>query len=382
METSEKVSLVNDTETRSWKSNSERVYLSTEIKATSRKSKPVEFKGDVTQPDVMRFLYRTNGYVKRGVDTTVNAILRSGYEIIPATSRDQKIIDKFTYENNFEELMYDTAFNAVMHGYQGWELFDDKEKGIMAALIPIDEMDYQRDAQGTVLFDKYGKPKGYVQKRDGKDIGKWDRQFIPHFFLNRTMPTELGTSMLEPVILPAKEIGYIRNNIGDSFIRSLPVVHMIVEGGTGEDIEDVSNSLGTQFTAETVYVTSERYQINTESTTSYNIEIFNFTEPLISEIASCFQMPVELLAPTKHMKSDDFPERYIEWIEVIKGMQRKFANTLERDVFNLMTKKPVEVKFNNPAAISPDTMLNRIGFAKQSEAIDEEKAREMVEQLI
>lgn len=334
---------------------------------------------EVTLPDVMRFLYKSNGYVKRGVNTTKNAILRAGWEIEAVTSRDQKIVDKFSYENNLERLLDDTTFNTIMHGHQCWELYDDAEKGVMAALIPIDEIEFQKDESQNVLFNKYGQPKGFVQKRDGQNIGKWDSEIIPHFYFDRMMPSDIGTSMLEPVILPAKEIGYIRNNIGDSFIRSLPVVHMVIQGGTGEDIEDVSNSLGTQFTAETVYVTSERYQINTESTTSYNIEIFNFTEPLISEIASCFQMPVELLAPTKHMKSDDFPERYIEWVEVIKGMQRTIANTLEREVFNLLTKKPVKVKFNNPAAISPENLLKQVGFAKQSEAIDDEKAKEMVD---
>jgi|GEM_PF-3275135 len=357
----------------------ERVRLADQIKSKKRKSLSYELTEDRTAPEVARFLFKSNGYIKKAVKTTKNAIVRPGFNVKAQTARDQKVCDSFRYENDLNTMVDETVFNAILHGYQFWEMYDDSEIGPAAAMIPIDETDYLRNESQEVIFEKNGKPKGVTQERDGLTIAEWKYGELAHFYFDKLHAADLGHAMIEPAVVPAKEYGYIRNNIGDSFIRSMPVVHMIVEGGTGEDIEEVSESLGTQFTAETVYVTSERYQIDTKSTTAYNIEVFNFTEPLMSEIASAFNMPIELLGSTKHLKSDDFPDRYIEWIEDIKEMQEQVANVLERKVFNRITKKPVEVTFNNPAAITPENLLKQVGFAKQSEAIDENKAKEILE---
>lgn len=354
----------------------EMARLSDEIKG-GRRSKPKGKPFSRLSFDNAWFLYLSNGFIRRGVNQTYNAIFRNGYEIIASSKTDQRKIDEFMLRTRMRQRLKRTAFNTILVGYQCWELYNDK-KGVSFDLIPPEETDFQRDSQKLVLFDDSGNPKGYVQKRDGKEIATLDAKVVPHFRFDYLNNADLGISMLQATTQPATEYGFIRKNISDAFIRSLPVMHMVIEDGTPEDIEEVANSLAEQFTAETVYVTSERYSLNPKSA-HVNIDIFNYTEPLIADIAACFNMPIELIGGTRYLNTDDFPARYIEWTETIKDLQENIAMVLEYDVFPYLVSKPVKVKFKNPAAISPEALLAQVGFATQSEVIDPKTASKIVE---
>lgn len=358
------------------------VRLADQIKGSRKTQTPVVKGLERLTYENAWYLCRTNSYIKRGVDITAGAITRNGIEFDCATKRDEKVVDEFIRRSLFYDKLDTTVENTVRHGWQVWELYDTKS-GPDFALMPIPETTFIMNAASEVEYDsKTGMPKGFVQKRNGKEIAKVEMSRAAHFKFAQENSADLGISMLEAAIYPAKEFGFIRDNIAESYIRCLPVVHMTVEGGTVDDITEVSASLQGQFTAETVYVTSERYKIEPKSTTAYNIQMFNFTEPAIADIAAAFNVPIEMIAATKNLKTDDFAERYIEWVAHIKGLQHKIERVLERDVFDLLTSKPVDVRFNSPEAIPVDVLLQQIGFATQSGAISEEDARQLVEETV
>jgi len=351
-----------------------------DIKGLKRKIKPANDQPHesyrISYNDAL-FLYHNYSFVKRGVDKDSNAIVRNGFEVIGQSSRDQKIIDKFNRRNSMRERVKRAAKNSNLHGFKCMQLYD-ADDGIRLAEIPVPETDFLRDQQGDIVY-KNGRPKAYVQERDSQTIAKIEPDYIVHFAFDRMNDADLGQSMIQSVVSPMIEYGFVRKNIGESYIRSLPVAHMKITDGTEEDVSEVVDGLQEQFNAESSYVTSDRFEMNLLSSTAYNIQLANFTEPLISDVAAAFGMPVELIAPTSTLDDDKFDTRYVEWLEDVKRKQRDFEEIMEEQIYNKITSKDVDVRFRNPMAIKPQDLLKNIGFATQSDAITSEKAQQIVE---
>lgn len=327
------------------------------------------------------YLYLTNGYIARGIETESAAIMRNGIEIIPSNKADQKSLDEILQNNDLDLLVNEIARNIAIYGVQFVEIYDDSEKGVRFELIPTPEMDYLRDSMNYVDYDKKtGKPKGYKQKRNGQDIAVWsgkDALRIAEFKYRTLGGCIEGISNLQSTVYAATEFGYIRGSLADSFIRSLPVAHITVEGATPNDIEEVTTAVADKFTARTVYVTSERFSME-NSAPANDIDAFKFIEPALSEIAACFNMPIEMLAPTEYLKGDDFLDRYGEWIEYIKVKQKIIASIFEHQVFSVIFKDPVKVRFNSPVAMKTSDLIKNVGFATQSGAITPEMALDIL----
>jgi hypothetical protein len=125
-------------------------------------------------------------------------------------------------------------------------------------------------------------------------------------------------------------------------------------------------------------VTSERFTIEDKASRSFQIDPNKFIEPTVAEIAACFHMPIEMISATEGLKSQDFIDRYNEWIEYIKIKQKIIASILEREVFGNMFRDPIKVHFNSPVTINPNDLIKNVGFAVQSGAISVEIAYEIL----
>lgn len=361
------------------------IKLASKPKGGTKKTTPGrKYKGtaEFLSEDNAEYLYLTNSYISRGLDTESEAIVRNGYSIVPVKSSDQKTIDEILRTNNLDLLIRDIDRFIGLYGQPMMERFIDKEtKTWRFELLPPTEMDYLRDKSNNVLYDTTtGKPQGYVQKRDGKDIATWSGDDAKRItvFKNRTLGGYIeGIPGIQSVLYSATEYGFIRASISDSFIRSLPVCHITAEGATQDDISEVMAAVGTKYTARTFYVTSERFQMENTGP-SNDIDVFKFIEPTLSEIAACFHMPIEMLAATEYLKADDFNDRYAEWIEHIKMRQRLIASIFEREVFNQIIPNGVTFKFNNPATLDANELIKVTAFAVQSGAIDSDLAIEIL----
>jgi hypothetical protein len=362
------------------------IELAAKAISGSRKGKPGrQYSGTASLIDIdtAEFYYLTNAYVARGVDTEAAAIIRNGISIKSDNASDQKIIELITQVNDFVQIINTICRNVLLYGVQFVELYDDPEfKCIRFELLPPNEMDYLRDTSQKILYDKTtGEPQGYKQKREGVDINIWkgdEAKRIVEFKYKTLGACIEGIPGIQNLVYPAQEYGYTRGSIADSFIRSLPIGHITVDGGTEEDIGEVTAAIGQKFTARTNYVTSERFKIEAKSP-SNAIDVFRFTEPTIAEIAACFHMPVEMIAATEYLKDQDFVKRYAEWIEYIKMKQQIVASILERKVFNkLGFTNPVKVRFNSPATPDTNDLIKNVGFAVQSNAITPEMALEIL----
>ena len=332
--------------------------------------------------DNAEYLYLTNSYIARGVDSEAEAIVRNGYSIIPNKASDQKVIDEIIKANNLDILITDIDRFINLYGQPMMERYIGKEtKTWQFELLPPSEMDYLRDNSQKVLYDATtGEPQGYVQKRDGKEIARWTGDDAKRItvFKNRTLGGYIeGIPGIQSVLYSATEYGFIRSAISDSFIRSLPVCHITAEGATPEDISEVIAAVGNKFTSRTFYVTSERFTMDNEGP-SNDIDVFKFIEPTLSEIAAAFHMPIEMLAATEYLKADDFNDRYAEWIEHIKMRQRLIASIFERKVFNQIFPDGVSFKFNSPATLDNSELLKTVGYAVQSNAITSDIALEIL----
>jgi hypothetical protein len=271
--------------------------------------------------DTAEYLYLTNSYISRGVNTNAAACMRNGSELIPINNADQKALDLISQFNDIDLLVYEIAKNCELYGKQFVESYNDPEaQSIRFELLPTAEMDYLRDTAQNVIYDKKtGRPKGYVQKREGNIIAEWngkDALRIAEFKYNTLGGCIEGIPGIQSTLYPASEYGYIRNSIADSFIRSLPVAHVSVDGATPDDIEEVTAAVNDKFTARTTYVTSERFTIENTAPAN-NVDVFKFVEPTLSEIASCFNMPIEMLASTQYLQSAadfTFSHNYISWL--------------------------------------------------------------------
>jgi len=361
------------------------ITLSEQTPKGTRKHSPGRtYKGTVEflSNDNAEYLYLTNSYVARGLDTESEAIVRNGVSAKATNESDQPYVDTIINTNNFLLLVRDINTYIGLYGNPMIEMFADKElKTTKFEILPPTEMDYIRDNSNKVMYDKNtGEPVGYAQKRDGKNINIWKGDDAKRIieFKNRTLGGYIeGIPGIQSIIYPASEYGHIRSSVADSFIRSLPVCHIIVDGATPEDISEVTTAIGKKFTARTSYVTSERFKMENQGP-SNDIDVFKFIEPTLSEIAACFHMPIEMLGATQYLKGDDFNDRYAEWIEHIKMRQRLIASIFERRVFNVLFPDGVTVKFNSPATIDTTQLLTNVGYAVQSNAIDSDMALEIL----
>ena len=262
------------------------------------------------------------------------------------------------------------------------ELFmGSDDAGVLTSLVPPKEAAYKTDVSGNILYDNDGLAEGYNLTRDGKEIAEWDADTIANVRFETISGAETGISILQPAIYPVTEYGIIRGNIADSFIRGLPVTQIVVSNGTSEDMAEISGQLARQFTAESVYVTSDRFDMkNIAAGVSSVMDVANFIEPSLSDIAACFYMPVEMIANTKNigLDSDVFLRVYDEWIQTIREKQATLAHILETEVYDRVTAEPVEVKFNNPQQMSPLALIKNVGYAVQSGAITEKQAQNIL----
>ncbi|MCK5612001.1 hypothetical protein KAR91_59575 [Candidatus Pacearchaeota archaeon] len=360
-----------------------KVHLADQITSGKRKGTPgVTTTATVTTitSDTAEFLYLTNSYVKRGITLTSNAILRNGYEVITQGSSDSDIVELF--RKDFDNKLQEICTNTLIHGMQLIELFmGSDDAGVLTSLVPPKEAAYKTDVSGNILYDNDGLAEGYNQTRDGKEIAEWDADTIANVRFETISGAETGISILQPAIYPVTEYGIIRGNIADSFIRGLPVTQIVVSNGTSEDMAEISGQLARQFTAESVYVTSDRFDMkNIAAGVSSVMDVANFIEPSLSDIAACFYMPVEMIANTKNigLDSDVFLRVYDEWIQTIREKQATLAHILETEVYDRVTAEPVEVKFNNPQQMSPLALIKNVGYAVQSGAITEKQAQNIL----
>ncbi|MDD3039558.1 hypothetical protein [Bacteroides sp.] len=330
------------------------------------------------KPDTLEYLYLTNGYIFRGIEQTAAAVVRNGYEVTASNAKDQKVCDEFIRINRLDSRLLNAARNTALFGNGYWEMYDSDD-GPRVAELPPAEVDFKRDMNGYILYTADGIPIGYEQKRNNEQLAEWDTNFIAHFKFLELGASDIGISLIQPAVYSCTEYGIIRQNIADSFIRALNVAHIAVEGATPEDLEEVANRMGAQFTAESVYVTSERYKMTNVSNVGNNVDPARFVEPPISEIAAAFSIPVELIASTSTFNLSDFETRYAEWLETIKEKQRLMAEVLETQVFATFLDAPVDVKFNAPNPMDINNLMKNLGFAVQSQAITEAQSQKILE---
>lgn len=359
------------------------VHLADQIKSGKRKTAygvtTTATVSNITS-DTAEYLYLTNSFIKRGIRHTTNAMLRNSYEITATNKADEETIAIF--RKHFDNKLQEICDNTLLHGFQLIELFmGAKDKGVMTALVPPKESDFKRDSGNNVLYTKDGIIEGYVQTRSGQNIAEWSSDTIANVRFETISGSEIGISILQSAIYPATEYGLIRGNTADSFIRGLPVVHIIAENATPEDMSEISSQMARQFTAETVYITSDRFDIkNVSATMSSMMDIYNFIEPSLADIAACFYMPVEMLTNVKNIGLNDnvFQKVYEEWIQTIREKQATLAYIMETEVYNRITSEPVSIKFNSPQNLEGLTLIKNVGFAVQSHAITEEQAQKIL----
>ena len=332
--------------------------------------------------DNAEYLYLTNSYVARGLDTESEALIRNGWSVTPNNPADQEAIDLMLKSNNFAILIQDINRYIGLYGQPMMEMFDDKKlKTYRFELLPTTEMDYQRDTSQNIIFDENGEPVGFVQKRNGQEIAKWsgnDAKRIVVFKYRSLSGYYVGIPGIQTLLWSASEYGNIRSSIADSFVRSLPVSHVIATDASEEQVESISAAVGDKFTARTTYVTDERINMKNVGTSHDNIDVFKFVEPTLSEIAACFHMPIEMLAATEYLRGDDFLDRYGEWIEHIKMKQQILASIFERKVFNVLFPDGVTVKFNSPLSSDASDLIKTVGYAVQSNALTPEQALDIL----
>lgn len=342
------------------------------------------------------YLYLTNAYIARGVDAEAAAIVRNGIELVATKSVDKRQLDLILQHNDIEILINEIARNVAIYGVQFIELYDDPITGVVRfELIPTPEMDYLRDGQNNIIYDKdTGAPYGYVQTRVGptegvgtvkgakpNEIARWegkDAGRIVEFKYKTLGGCIEGIPNLQTTLYAAIEYGYIRASLADSFIRAMPVAHVTLENPSREDLEEAQSALMGRFNARTFLLTSDRYNINIKSP-SNDIDIFKYIEPAVAEIAAAFHIPIEMLAPTQYTHADDFDERVKEWYEYIKVKQKIIASILEHKVFARIFKNPIKVRFNSPAPIGVSDLVKSVGFCVQSGAITQEMALDILQ---
>jgi len=331
--------------------------------------------------DNAEYLYLTNSYVARGIDTESEAIIRNGWTVKANNTSDQPYIDLILKSNNCISLIKDINAYIELYGQPMMEMYSDRKlKTTKFDILPPTETDYLRDTEQNIMFDQYGEPQGYTQKRQGQYIATWsgnDAKRVIVFKYRTLGGYYVGIPGIQTLLYPSIEYGNIRSSIADSFVRSLPVSHFKATDASEEQLGAISSSVGDKFTARTVYVTDERVDIKNIGVTN-DIDLFKFIEPTLSEIAACFHMPIEMLGATQFLKGDDFLDRYAEWVEHIKMKQQIIASIFERKVFNVIFPDGVVVKFNSPVSSSTNDLINVVSFAVQSNAITPEQAFEIL----
>jgi hypothetical protein len=354
------------------------VSLAGEIKAANKKSESGgKLGGSVSlmQDSTKEYLYLTSGYIHRAINQEANGIVRNGYTITPEKSSDQKAIDLLMENVSFDTMLYDFIVNSRVYGASYLEPFDGPD-GIALAEIPPSEMDFKRDTEDNILYDNDGFIAGFEQKRNNEVIAEWDLGEIGMLKFITLGGSDVGISSIQAALQPATQAGLIRSTSAEAFSRALNVMHVSIEGATADDILEVSDALGQNFTSESAYVTSDRYNISSLGNATSTINVSSYIEPNIAEIAAAYSMPIELISATATFRIDDFEPRYNEWLQSLKVKQKVVADVFEKQIFPTFCDGKVTMKFNDPEPISKSTLLNNIAFATQSQVFTADQAKQ------
>jgi hypothetical protein len=320
------------------------------------------------------YMYLVNGHVHRAINESTNGIIRNGYTITPEKASDQKAIDQLMENVSFDTLLHDFVLDAYVYGASYLEPFDGPD-GLCLAEIPPAEMDFQRDSENNIMYDKDGFLVGYVQTRGSEEVAKWDANEIGMLKFLSLGGSDVGISSIQAAVHPATQAGLIRSTSAEAFSRSLNVMHVSIDGASADDILLVSDELSQNFTSESAYVTSERYNIKSLGNATSSINVASYLEPNIAEIAAAYSMPIELVSATATFRIDDFEPRYNEWLQSLKVKQKIVADVFEKQIFPTFCEGKVTMKFNDPEPLSKSTLLNNIGFATQSDVFTPEIAK-------
>jgi len=221
-------------------------------------------------PTELEIIYARDPIVFNGINTIAQTFASTKYSIVAANKRDQRIVDEFLKRTRFKNIMYKVILHTCIYGNAWLELIyanDAQGRKHLYLLDWIDPkvMDFYKDYQGRILYDKDQQPKAYVQYIDfnippeslkGKKIvmqaGKRGiyipRERIAHFAIHTVGDNPHGIGLIEPIYNIVKISMNIEEGLGQSiYRRGFPIIVARVgderHEPTQEQIDNVADNL-------------------------------------------------------------------------------------------------------------------------------------------
>jgi len=152
-------------------------------------------------PSKLELCYRIDGIVARCVNFYVSQVVGPGFELIDCSQNDKNFTEEFM-ERDHTMLKIEDQFRDACKGGNGWleKKFTKgkKPKFVETAYINFKWMDFQRDANNTVIEDEYGEIKGYVFKDYTGKPNNLNPEQIAHLKLFG-QGNELAYGFIEPI---------------------------------------------------------------------------------------------------------------------------------------------------------------------------------------
>jgi len=137
-----------------------------------------------------------------GINIYTRCISETRPTITSDDRRTQEAIDEILSETSWTETFYDFAPRHLgIYGNCFIEKILNKQKTRIVDFCVIDPktMDFLRDNLNEVIFDDYGRPRGWVQEIVGKPKVEFTRETMIHLTINQVNRGTMGIGFIEPV---------------------------------------------------------------------------------------------------------------------------------------------------------------------------------------
>ncbi len=206
----------------------------------------------------LKTAYLSHPIVNRAIHFRADLIVARGFSLEFSDPTTKEIILEFLndiklnspFNADLKAIIRNASIDTDVFGNAFHHLIPNKARNKIVKLAPLHpiDIDYQRDAQGSILYDSTGEPVGYVFRAGTPEERKFKRQEIAHLTFETIGDELLGIPLLLPMFRTLERLANIEFAISQALYKHGFPTRDISVGDpdhppTAEDIEQVAQQV-------------------------------------------------------------------------------------------------------------------------------------------
>ncbi|RLJ03623.1 MAG: hypothetical protein DRP11_00060 [Candidatus Aenigmatarchaeota archaeon] len=299
--------------------------------------------------------YIRDPIVFNGINLILKTFLGTGFEIHAVSGRVKQYIEQLRQNTDLEQLMLEIIRDICIYGDAWVELLYSGNRITGLRIINAKSMDFEKDINGKVKLDKYGRPIGYFQKvssasmnrkldiDDQGNLGiRIPLEKVAHFKLYSVSGSLYGIGLIEPIYNIVKTKLNVEEGHGQASYRlgyPLPVLTCGDENHqpTAQDLNQLAEAMK-DLTAKSIITLPYWNKLEI----SYPKGMEKISQPLnyyVSQIVSGLGVPGPLVLGSGERTNRSTLQMQIRvFKDTIRMIQEVIADAFRTEIFKRIAK--------------------------------------------